>query len=490
LSDAQAGWDVPLGDDLRGRAAGGAAFLGARGLLVYVIGIVANIALARLLAPRDFGIFALGMVVVVAGTLLAEGGLGGALIKRAEPPLRSELQAVAALQLGATALLALVVGVAALPLEGDAELVAVMALSLPIAIVRAPSMIILERRLDYGVIATAELAEAVVFYAVAIGGVAAGLGVWGLAIAVVVRALVGSATLVAAGPIGLVKPKWAWSAVRPLLGFGAKVQAGSLSAVAREQLLNVGVSAVAGLGTLGVWALAWRVMQVPALLFQTVGRVAFPTMSRLLSTGRDVAPVLERQVAAVAVVNAVIVVGLVGFAPALPAIVGPEWHEVPAVLLWSGIALLLAAPIVVSAAGYLLAAGMAGVVALVTAVSGLVWLIAALPLLAPLGPKAVGIAWAVSAVVNAALLWSAVAKHTEARIAAHFAPPAAISLVAAAVGWFVAQEPDGRLLGGLAGLAAGEALLLAGLAIVSRPALVEVLSLAREGLHSIRPNAA
>ena len=474
------------GDDLRGRAAGGAALLGARGLMIYLFGIVGNVVLARLLTPRDFGIFALGMVVVVAGTLLAEGGLGGALIKRSDPPRRGELQAVAALQLGVTALLAFVVGIAALPLGRDVELVALMALSLPIAIVRAPSMIVLERRLDYQVIATAELIEAFVFYTVAIGAVAAGLGVWGLAGAVVVRALAGSATLVAAGPIGLVAPRWAWSDVRPLLGFGAKVQAGSLTAVAREQLLNLGVVAVAGLGTLGVWALAWRVMQVPALLFQTVGRVAFPAMSRLLGAGRDPAPVLERQVAAVTVVSAVVVVALVGFAPALPAIVGDEWHEVPAVLLWSGIGLLLGGPIVVSAAGYLLAAGMPGTVALATGLSGLVWLAIALPLLEPLGPRAVGIAWAASSVVNAALLWAPVARRTEARIAASFVPPVAISLFAAAVGWFAAQELDPRLLGGVAGLALAEAILLSGLAIVSRPALLEVLALAREGGGRLR----
>ncbi|MEA2407375.1 MAG: hypothetical protein QOE69_1494, partial [Thermoleophilaceae bacterium] len=85
--------------DVRERAAGGAALLGARGLLIYAFGIAANIVLARLLAPRDFGIFALGMVVVVAGTLFSEGGFGGALIKRREPPLRAELEAVQALQL-------------------------------------------------------------------------------------------------------------------------------------------------------------------------------------------------------------------------------------------------------------------------------------------------------------------------------------------------------------------------------------------------------
>jgi O-antigen/teichoic acid export membrane protein len=473
-------------EEVRSRAAGGAALLGARGLLIYTFGVVANVLLARLLTPHDFGIFALGMVVVVAGTLLSEGGFGGALIKRNQPPTRSELEAIAGLQIGVTALLASAVAIAAIPLGRDVELIALMALSLPIAIVRAPTMLVLERQLEYRAIATADLVEALVFYTTAIGLVAAGLEVWGLAAAVVLRAAAGSATLLAAGPVGLVLPRWSWGDVRPLLGFGVKLQAGSLITVGREQLVNVGVAAVAGLGTLGVWALAWRVMQVPALLFHTVGRVAFPTMSRLLGANADPRPVLERQVAAVAAVNAVVVVGLVGFAPALPAIIGDEWHHVPAVLLWSGVALLLASSVVVSAAGFLLAAGMPGTIAVATGVAGLVWLGVALPLLGPLGPPAVGIGWIASAIVNAVLLWRPVAERTGARIVASMALPTAISLAALAAGWFLAHVPDDRLLGGVMGLVAAELILFAGLITVSRPALQELRALARQGAGSFR----
>jgi O-antigen/teichoic acid export membrane protein len=292
--------------------------------------------------------------------------------------------------------------------------------------------------------------------------------------------------VLAAGPLGPVLPRWSWQEVRPLLGFGAKLQAGSLIAVGREQLLNVGVGAVAGLGTLGVWALAWRVMQVPALLFQTVGRVAFPAMSRLLGADLDPRPVLERQVAAVAALNAVVVVALVGFSPALPTIVGDEWHEVPAVLLWSGVALIVASPVVVSAAGFLLAAGMPGVVAVASALGGLAWLAVALPLLDPLGAPAVGLGWIAAACVNAVLLWRPVAKRTGARIAARMALPTAISLAAAALGWLVAHQPDERLLGGAIGLVAGELVVFAGLLTVSRPALHELRALARQGLGSFR----
>ena len=470
--------------EVRDRAAGGAALLGARGALIYAFGTVANIALARLLNPRDFGIFALGMVIVVAGTLLAEGGFGGALIKRREAPRRSELEAVAGLQLAATTMFAAALAVAAIPLGREAELIAVMAVSLPVTILRAPSMVVLERRLEYRMIATADLVEAAVFYAVAIVAVAAGLEVWGLAIAVVLRAAAGAATLLLAGPVGLVRPRWSWREVRPLLGFGVKLQAGSLVGVGREQLLNVGVGAVAGLGTLGVWALAWRVMQVPALIFLTVGRVGFPAMSRLLGADADPRPVLERQVAAVNAINAVIVVALAGFAPALPAIIGHEWHDVPAVLLWSAVAAILASGVVVSAAGFLLASGMPGLIVIATAVSGVVWLGVALPLVDSLGAPAVAIGWVVSGIVNAILLWRPVAARTGARIVARTALPTAFALAAVATGWLVAHVPDEPLLGGAIGPVAAELVLFAGLLTVSRETLREVNALARQGLSS------
>jgi O-antigen/teichoic acid export membrane protein len=424
------------------------------------------------------------MVVVVAGTLLAEGGLGGALIKRREPPRRPELEAVAAVQLTVTSLVAAGVAIAAIPLGRDMELIALMALSLPIAIVRAPSMLVLERSLEYRVIATADLVEALVFYALAIGLVVAGLGVWGLAMAVVLRAAAGTATILALGPHGLVVPRWSWRQVRPLLDFGVKFQVGSLVSVAREQLVNIGVGAVAGLGTLGVWALAWRVMQIPALIFLTVGRVGFPTMSRLLGADADPRPVLERQVAAVNAINAVVVVALVGLAPALPAIVGDEWHDVPAVLLWSGIAVILASGVVVSAAGFLLAAGMPGAIVVATAVGGVVWLGVGLPLLDPLGAPGVAIGWIASAIVNAALLWRPVAAHTGARILSRMAVPTAIALAAAGTGWLVAHVPDERLVGAPMGLVAAELVLFAGLLTVSRETLREVSDLARQGVRS------
>jgi O-antigen/teichoic acid export membrane protein len=478
--------DPLTGGELRRRATSGAALLGARSALIYALGIVANLVLARLLAPRDFGLVALGTTVVVLGTYLADGGFGAALIRRDARPERIELQAVLGLQLGLTTGLAVAVAAVAAPFGRDGLVVATMVASLPIAILRAPSVIVLERQLQYRVIATADVTEALVYYLWAISAVALGFGVYGLATAVVVRSLAGTAVVIAIGPLGLVRPRWSWPHVRPLIRFGAKVQFTSILLIAREQGLNVVVAAVAGLATLGVWNLAWRVLQVPNLLFLTVGRVAFPALSRLLGAGESVRSAIERGVGTLAALTGMLAVGLAGAGTALPAIVGESWADVPAVLFWSGIALIVAAPIGTATASYLYAAGHAGTVAAATLVTGTLWFGLAAALLPRYGAPAVAIGWVASGFVNSVWL----ARRTAARSGAHVARcvlgPSAVGLGAVVAAWLVARRPDEPLVGGALGLVAGELLLFAGMWFVARGSLRDSRVLLVEGLASFR----
>jgi O-antigen/teichoic acid export membrane protein len=477
----------PLGRvEVRARAATAAALLGARGALIYALGIVANLVLARLLVPRDFGLVALGTGVVILATFLADGGLGASLIRREEPPEPIELQAVNALQLALTVAVAVATLAAALPFGEDGLVVASMIASLPIAILRAPSVIVLERELHYRVVATADVVEALVYYAWAIGAVALGLGVWGLATAVVVRAAAGTGTVLALGPLGLVRPRWSWRHVRPLLAFGAKVQGSIVLLIAREQGVNVIIAAVGSVSTLGAWNLAWRVMQVPNLLFLAVGRVAFPALSRLLGAGEDARPVLERGIAVLGVVTGVVAVAMVGLAPALPEIVGSKWSDVPAVILWSGLALIVAAPVGVATPGYLFAVDEAGVVAAATVLSGVVWFGVIVALLPAYGAAAAGIGWLVGGLLGSAVLLRRTVARSGAALVSRAAGPAAVALAATAVGWFVAHLPDQALLGGALGALTGELVLVAGLMLTSRRAFRDTGSLAREGLSGLR----
>jgi O-antigen/teichoic acid export membrane protein len=350
----------------------------------------------------------------------------------------------------------------ATPLGRDGVVVAVMVASLPVTALRSPYVIVLERRLHYGAIATADVAEAIAYYGWALATVALGLGVWGLASAVVVRAVAGSATLVAVGTLGVVRPRWDLARVRPLMGFGVKFQLNALLYIVREYGVNVVVALVAGLSTVGVWNLAWRVLQVPNLMFMTIGRVAFPAVSRLIGAGHEPRPAIERGAGTLAALTALVTAALVGFAPALPSIVGASWNGVPSVLLWSGVALLAGAPVVFATSGYLLAADDVGRVALATGASTVTWFAMTAVLLARYGAAAVGVGWAASMVVIAAVLWQRASARSGARIAARVLAPTAVGLTGLATGWLVAHQVEPRLAGGFLGAAAGELVVVAG----------------------------
>jgi O-antigen/teichoic acid export membrane protein len=257
--------------------------------------------------------------------------------------------------------------------------------------------------------------------------------------------------------------------------------------IAQQQGLSVGVAAIAGVSALGVWSLAWRVLQVPVLLFVTVNRVAFPSMSRLLGAGENPRLVIERGVAALAALTGAVIVALLAFAPSLPVLVGSGWNEVPPVLLWSGIALVVSAPITVATGGYLFAARAAGVVAMATVASSVVWFGLAFPLLPSLGPRAIGIGWVASGAVYIALLWRATVARSGAALGERLVVPTAVALAAAVATWLVANESPHSLLTGALALAVGEGLLLAGLAILSRSALLDTRSLVGRALRSFRP---
>ena len=475
--------DVLDADEVRRRAAGGAAALGVRNAVLLAAGVVVNLVLARLLAPADFGLVALGQTLVLVGGYLSSGGIGVALVGRREPPARRELEAVLGVQLAAAAALAAIFALAALPFGRDGAVVALMLATLPLSTLRLPQSIALERELRFRTIATVDVVELLAQYAWALATVAAGAGVWGLASAVVVRGIAGAVAMVRLSELGWVRPRLSWREVRPLVAFGARFQAAAGVSVARDQLLNAGIAAIAGLGTLGVWALAFRVMQVPLLLFTTLYRVSYPAMAKLLAAGRDPRAAIERGVALTGVAIAFIVVGIAAGAPALvPALLGDRWDAVPPILGLGGIALMITCPVSAATVGWLYAAGDPGTVLRAFAAHAALWLVVALALLEPVGPEAIGIGWIAGALGDATVLGLAAARRTGARVARRLAPPLIAALAAGGAGWAISATSE-TVGAGVLGLAAGEAILLATLLLLANRLLREAVALAREGLR-------
>ena len=128
--------------------------IGVRGL-----GVIGALVTARLLSPYDFGLVAIGATVLAFGDFLDDGGVGPALIRRPEPPTKSELQALLAFQIALDLLIVVIVGLVMLPFGRLGQLTTVIVASLPLGAFRVPATIIYERRLDYRPMAVVEIVQ-------------------------------------------------------------------------------------------------------------------------------------------------------------------------------------------------------------------------------------------------------------------------------------------------------------------------------------------
>jgi len=218
----------------------------------------------------------------------------------------------------------------------------------------------------------------------------------------------------------------------------------------------------------------FRVVYVPGVLLQAIWRVSFPAMARLLSTGEDPRPLIERATALVAVANGAAVTAIVGAGPGLlPGLFGSQWAGASDALPAAGLALLVVGPISVGAAGYLAAAGEAGTILKGAILHTVALFVVALPLLPMLGLWALGLGLLASCLVEAAVLGRRTRRLSNARMVAALAAPTAAAIVAGAVGWEIGSATDGSLLtAGLCG-AGAEALYLGILLVIRRRVLVD-----------------
>jgi O-antigen/teichoic acid export membrane protein len=478
---------LPL-DELKQRASAGLFIVGSRSVAILVLGLVGNVVLAHLLTPHDFGVVAIGLTLVVFGGLLSDGGVGGGLIRRIQPPAAEELQALTAFQLSVTSTLAVVIAAVAVPFGEIGRVTALMAMSIPLVALQLPGRILLERSLLYRPLAIVEVSQVLLYNAWAIGFAVAGFGVWALATATVARAVAATLIMARVSPVGLVRPRFSWTRIRPLLAFGIRFQAATATWLVRDQGLNAAVAAVANVSTLGLWSLARRVMDVPLLLFLSLSRVSFPAMSQFAAARKDAAPVIERSLGMATVGSGIILTGLAASAPGLiPGVFGDTWKDAADVLPASCLALAIGGSVSVATVGYLYSVGDASAVLRAEIVQAATWFGVTLPLLPLIGLRALGLGWLVSALVQAVILGHATLRWTRVDLVRPLVAPALIGIVSAALGWEVTTRGGADLVSGLGGGVCAVILFLAGLALFHRSLLQDT---ARFVMTSVRAAAA
>jgi O-antigen/teichoic acid export membrane protein len=477
--------------EVRSRASSGVLLFLGRGVLFRLVGFGSSLVLARLLAPRDFGLVALALTIIGVGHVLADSGLGSSLVRRAEAPTRRELSSLVGFQMVITGVLATVVGVFAVLQAGeDGVVTAVMVASLPLVALRSSAIVLLSRTLEFSKVIRVELIETAVYTVVSVGLALAGAGVWSLAFAQIAKAVVGSVAALRLSPMGRIRPSLDLSAIRPLLGFGVRYQATTILHLVQDIGVTVIVAAVASLTTLGLWSFTVRILQVPQLLFESLVSVAFPAFSRLQESGEDLRPLVERTITTAAVVAwGVLSTCTAGVNDLVPWLFGERWSDVALIFAGSAVALAWAAPSL-PAYAYLYAVGdtrspLNAYVGSTAARLPMTW-----AFLNAWGPAGIGVAWALSRPFAMASLALGLHRSLGTSCVRKLIAPTIAGLFAGGVGWWLAEELGrGPLIGGLSAAAAA-ACFVGLMALLDRSALREAWGMAMRLLPGRTPAVA
>jgi O-antigen/teichoic acid export membrane protein len=388
----------------------GVAVLAFRTVLLQILTVEATIALARLLSPQDYGLFAIGFAVQQFTRIAVDFGLPVPLVRRQEAPSVGELRALTGLVLllgltiaGAAAVLAYVV----LPATGTesliAKVVAITCIATPFYGLRLGSMIGLERGLRFGRIALVDTAETIGYYAFAVPAAAAGLGAYSLAGGMAVAVALSSLTALVLSPwsfglshrFGLLRPTAALSISAGLFYPVGLVREAGLAGI---------LTGISGTTLTGYYSFAQRIFTLPSALIVVLQKVGLPALSQT-----EAGALRIRRAAQAAAVSAVVaglpLAALVGsLRPVIAEVFGRRWLPAADIALYATPGMIVGCGAWIVLTGLFLADGRGRPPLEAMVVNLLVTLACAAILTGPLGGIGVGIALSAGPIAGTAVL--------------------------------------------------------------------------------------
>lgn len=295
--------------EMKRRSFSGIGALIKRQAAIRFLSFLANIALARLLAPEVFGVYAIVLFVVQFFSTFGDVGLAAALIQKKGELTREELSSTFWLQQLLVWLVVCVV-VAAAPLalrfypslpSYGVWLIRAMAAGFALASLKTIPAILMERKLDFHRIALVDIAETVVFYAAAILLAVAGGGVWSFIIAALLRSLAGAALIYALSD-WLPSFNFTTSAVGELVRFGLPYQGNSILVFLKDAVTPLFIGMYCGAAGVGFINWAKTFAFTPLILSEAFGRVAFPAFSRIQSDRELLGRAIERSIRSITLI--------------------------------------------------------------------------------------------------------------------------------------------------------------------------------------------
>jgi O-antigen/teichoic acid export membrane protein len=294
-------------------------------------GFAAGVVLARILAPKDFGVFTVALVVVTLLLSLNDVGVSTAIVR-----WQGDLEEITAT--GTTLIfvfsLLLYAGMfvsapwlsSALRTPGATGVVRLLSFGVVIDAIFAVPSVLLTRSLRQDRRALCDTTVFVVTTSVTVVLALQGHGAWSLAWGRLIGNLIGGLVILAVTR-AKIRPGFDWSVAKHLISFGAPLMGADLLVFAMLNVDNLIVGRVLGATELGLYVLAFNLSGWPVnVLSDTVRRVSLVAFSRLRMDPAAVRSGLVRSVAILLAVT-IPVCGLLAILahPLIDFVYGGKW---------------------------------------------------------------------------------------------------------------------------------------------------------------------
>lgn len=409
-----------------------------------VVGSLTTIVLARLLAPADFGLFALANLGLGLLSIFNGNWLGATLIvrkdmvdDRARGTVLTLVLASGALMAGALALVA--------PLAAHLfhqprlqDILFVFAGILLFSGVNWFYDMVMQKEFEFRRRFLAQVARAVVFSTVALTLGILGFGVWSLVIAHVAGHATNGLALISLAPYR-VRPALDRSRV-PDIVRGSRGFLGQEVAEFFEQNADyICVGQVLGATQLGFYSMAYRQAELPHFaIADPVGTVTFPAFARMQQEGKDLRQPFLTALRMVCLLTCPLGIILsAGAQPFTLALFGPKWLPMTGVLAVMGL-WAIARPLQVTFGRLLNSLGAAWLYGRISVVGLAPFAVATVVAARIGGIDAVGLVLLVYMVIIAALLARVVARRAEIPVRSQWGALRPM-IIASAVSWIATR---------------------------------------------------
>lgn len=316
----------------------GAAWTTAAQWFVQLSQFAVSIVLARLLAPSDYGLVGMALVITGFVALFGNLGLGAALIQKKE--IDDEYVSTAFWTTVAAGVVLLGAVYFTAPLAADfyndtrvATVARVAALGLLFGPMNSIVTSLLERHMRYRVVAMLDISTALLGQTTAVGFAFSGMGVWSL----VAGTLVAQATRI---PLAFLFERWLpgfafnVAKLKDLFSFGGYLLAFNFVNYLNRNLDKLIIGRALGASQLGYYDMAYQAMLKPLQnVSDTIGRPLFPALSSLQDHKKEAAETYRKIVAYISLITFPAMFGLSAVAADFVMVVlGSQWEPAISVL--------------------------------------------------------------------------------------------------------------------------------------------------------------